>query len=212
MTIWHSLQLCGCTQHSSNLLRTLRCGEESQTGRGEGKGEKAKYSALCHNLKGKIYVATNNIYSSSETRVFAQILTNICKQHAQIYTNTVFRCHLKPDHQSIMEAARKQCWGARSDRANRKQAAFCIPGQAVQHNTDTPRDTETDHLWPKTIHLPCSPRQDELRWIGFFVLPAIPVICGEWKLLRRRREGEWEEAAELFMSVLYVCFLDTSIR
>lgn len=99
--------------------------------------------------------------------------------HAQTYTNTVFRCHLAPDPQFIMEAARKQCWGARSDRANRKQAACCIPGQAVQHNTDTGRDTETDHLWPKTIYLHCTPRQDELRWIGFVVLPAIPVVCGE---------------------------------
>lgn len=61
--------------------------------------------------------------------------------------------HSTPDHQSFVEAARQQCWGARSDGANRKQAAICIPGQAVQHNTDT----ETDNLWPKTIHLP-SPR------------------------------------------------------
>lgn len=82
--------------------------------------------------------------------------------HAQTYTNPAFRCHLAPDPQSIIEAARKQCWGARSDRPNRKQAAFCIPGQAVQHNTDTGRDTETEHLWPKTIHLPCSPRRAEL--------------------------------------------------
>lgn len=154
-------------------------------------------------------MATNSIYSSSKK--FSQILKHM-RAHAQTYTNTVFRCHLAPDPQSIMEAARKQCWGARSDRDNRKQAAFCIPGQAVQHNTDAGRDTETDHLWPKTIHLPCSPRRDELRWIGFFVLPAIPVICGEWKLLWRRREGEWGEAAELVMLVYCTCTLWTLIR
>ena len=80
--------------------------------------------------------------------------------HSQTYMIPTFRCHLAPDPQTIMEAARKQCWGARSDRANRKQAAFCIPGQADQHNTDTRRDTETEHPWPKNITLPCSP--DEL--------------------------------------------------
>lgn len=58
--------------------------------------------------------------------------------HAQNFTNTVFRCHLAPDPHSIMAAARKQCWGARSDRANRKQAALCIPGQLRETHRDRP--------------------------------------------------------------------------
>lgn len=95
------------------------------------------------------------------SRSKTQIRTNALSD-AETHTITDFRCRLALDPQSVMEAARKQRWGARSDRANRKQAAFCIPGQGVQHNTDTGRDTETDHLWPKTIHLPCSPRRAEL--------------------------------------------------
>lgn len=50
--------------------------------------------------------------------------------------------HNAPVHQAIMKKARKQCWGAKSDSGNRKQAAFCIPGQAVQHKTGTGSDTE----------------------------------------------------------------------
>lgn len=162
-------------------------GETDREGWRKDKREKRQNAIIIS--REKIHAAANSIYSSSKTRVFAQILTNICKQYAQSYTNTVFRCHLAPDPQSIMEAARKQCWGARSDRANRKQDAFCIPGQAAQHNTDTGRDTETHHLWPKTIHLPCSPRRDDLWWIGFFfVLPATHVICGDWKLLQRKKK------------------------
>lgn len=182
MTIWHSLQLQYVAVPSIHQTQWEHSDVERrgrQGGmKGRHEGEKAKYSAHYHNSKRKIHVATNSIYSSSKTRFFAQILRHM-RAHAQSYTNTVFRRHLAPDPQSIMEAARKQCWGARSDRANRKQAAFCIPGQAVQHNTDTGRDTETEHLWPKTIHLPCSPRRDVLRWIRVFVLPAIPVICGD---------------------------------
>lgn len=64
----------------------------------------------------------------------------------QVYTKRVFRCHLAPDHQAIMKEARKQCWGARSDSVNRKQATICIPGQAVQHKTDTGSDTEAVRL------------------------------------------------------------------
>lgn len=131
-------------------------GETDRVGWKEDVREK-RQNTHYHNLKRKIHLATNSIYSSSKTRVFAQILTNTWA-HAQMYTSTVFRCHLAPDPQPIMKAARKQCWGARSDRANKKQATFCIPGQAVQHNTDTGRATETDHLLPKTIHLPCSPQ------------------------------------------------------
>lgn len=96
--------------------------------KGRQKGEKAKYSAHYRNLKRKMNVATHIIYSGNKTCVFAQILTNVCEQNTQTYTKRVFRCHLAPDHQSIMEAARKQCWGASSDSANRKQTAFCIPG------------------------------------------------------------------------------------
>lgn len=148
-------------------------------------------------------MATNITHSSRQAKH-----TYLCKYsnvHAQTCTknNWIFkkkiRCHLAPETQLITEAARKQCWGARSDRANRKQAAFCIPGQSAQHNTDTGRDTETDHLWPKTIHLPCSPRWAELRWKGFFVLPVIPVFCGKWKLLLRTREGQWGAATEVVM-------------
>lgn len=128
-------------------------------------------------------------------------------EHSQTYTNTVFRCHLAPDPQSIMEAARKQCWGARSDRANRKQAAFCIPGQAVLHNTDTGRDTETDHLWPKTIHLPCSP---QTGWaVVNRVFCASRHSCHLWEVevsleeKRRRMRGGCRVGFEFIVLVLF---------
>lgn len=126
--------------------------------------EKAKYFMYYHYLIKKIhiymYVTANIIHSSSQN-------THLCKDSktcacTNMHTKKI-RCHLAPETQLIIEAARKQCWGARSDRANRKQAAFCIPGQTAQHNTDTGRDTETDHLWPKTIHLPCSP---QMGWVA----------------------------------------------
>lgn len=152
-------------------------------------GEKAKHH---HDLKRKKYMRPLTVYTVAVKHVFLHKNSqNICKQYAQSYTNTVFRCHLAPDPQSIMEAARKQCWGARSDRANRKQAAFCIPGQAAQHNTDTGRDTETHHLWPKTIHLPCSPRRDDLWWIGFFYAPRHS--CHLWGLEASSEKEENEE-------------------
>ena len=72
--------------------------------------------------------------------------------HGQTQTNTVFRCHLAPDPYSIIAAARKQCWGARSDRANRKQAAFCIPGQRRERHRDRPSLAlnHTSALLPQT--------------------------------------------------------------
>lgn len=113
-------------------------------------------------------------------------------------------CHLAPDPQSTMEAARQQCWGARSDRANRKQAAFCIPGQAAQHNTDTGRDTETDHLWPKTIHLPCSPRRAELRWIGFLCFPPFLSFVGSGSFFGGE-ERENQERLQSWFGVYCTC-------
>lgn len=178
-------------------------GEAGREGWSKDMTEKKENILHYHNLRGKQHVATNTMYSSS-----VRICTDSNKHmgaHAQIETNTVFMCHLAPDPQSTMEAVRKQCWGARSDRANRKQAAFCIPGQAVQHNTDTGRDTETDHLWPKTIHLPCSPRRAELRWIGFLCFPPFLSFVGSASFFG----GEERENQELVWSLLYLWSLDT---
>lgn len=161
-----------------------------------------KYYHFFNNKNRNIWLLTlHTVAGRQNTHISAN--TQMCMyKHAQKiikFKKKKIRCHLASETQLITEAARKQCWGARSDRANRKQAAFCIPGQSAQHNTDTGRDTETDHLWPKTIHLPCSPRWAELRWKGFFVLPVIPVFCGKWKLLLKTREGQWGAATEVVM-------------
>lgn len=56
-------------------------------------------------------------------------------------------------HQALNELTGIQYLGARSDQAKIKT------GFILHSKGDIRTDTETDHLQPKTIHLPCSPKQ-----------------------------------------------------
>ena len=113
-----SLQRCGCTQNSSNPVRTLRCGEERQTGSWS-KDTRCKrqiFDVLLKSNEEKIHVATNSTHG----------LLKI--QHRKCRKYTVLRSHLVWESWSIMNAAQKTMLGrAISDEANRKQAALCIP-------------------------------------------------------------------------------------